>query len=261
MDEFARREAADRRAFIEEAASRRDLTPTIIEKDFWVCWTLRRLMNCKDLSGQLMFKGGTSLSKAYDIIHRFSEDIDLTISKSAPRVSDVSSPMEDGISGKERQRRTKALKEVAQAYVADDIMPVLAREIETALGTAEGWSLELDPEDNDRQTLLFNYPRTTGYGLNYGNDYGGGADGGYIRPRIKLEFGARGDTEPSELKAITPYLAAEFPKSKHTERFPPQTVGKTELPSPPVHSIIFKRNLLDQRQNQSPGVFEGGVSQ
>ena len=211
MDEFARREAADRRAFIEEAASRRDLTPTIIEKDFWVCWTLRRLMNCEELTGQLMFKGGTSLSKAYDVIYRFSEDIDLTISKDAPRISEVNSPMEDGISGKERQRRSKALKEAAQAYVAEQIMPALAREIETALGTAEGWSLELDPEDNDRQTLLFNYPQTSGYGLNYGNDYGGGADGGYIKPRIKLEFGARGDTEPSELKAITPYLAAEFP--------------------------------------------------
>ncbi|MEP2724130.1 nucleotidyl transferase AbiEii/AbiGii toxin family protein [Roseibium sp.] len=211
MDEFARRDVADRRAFIEEAASRRDLTPTIIEKDFWVCWTLRRLMTCEELNGHLMFKGGTSLSKAYDIIHRFSEDIDLTISKGAPRVSEVNSPMEDGISGKERQRRTKALKEAAQGYVAKDIMPVLAREIEAALGTPDGWSLELDPDDNDRQTLLFNYPQTSGYGLNYGNDYGGGADGGYIKPRIKLEFGARGDTEPSELKTITPYLAAEFP--------------------------------------------------
>ena len=211
MDEFARRDAADRRAFIEEAASRRDLTPTIIEKDFWVCWTLRRLMDCEELTGQLMFKGGTSLSKAYDVIHRFSEDIDLVISKGAPRISEVNSPMEEGISGNERKRRTKALKEAAQAYVAEQIMPALAREIEAALGVTDGWSLELDPEDNDRQTLLFNYPQTRGYGLNYGNDYGGGADGGYIKPRIKLEFGARGDTEPSELKAITPYLAAEFP--------------------------------------------------
>lgn len=211
MDEFARREAADRRAFIAEAANRRDLTPTIIEKDFWVCWALRRLMNCDELTGQLMFKGGTSLSKAYDIIHRFSEDIDLTISKGAPRISEVSSPMEDGISGKERQRRTKALKEGAQAYVAEEIMPLLAREIEEALGTVEGWSLELDPDDKDRQTLLFNYPQMTGYGLNYGNDYGGNANAGYIKPRIKLEFGARGDTEPSEMTAITPYLATEFP--------------------------------------------------
>jgi len=43
MDEFARRPTKDRHAFIEEAAARRDLTVTIVEKDFWVCWTLRRL--------------------------------------------------------------------------------------------------------------------------------------------------------------------------------------------------------------------------
>jgi hypothetical protein len=211
MDEFARRSTEDRRAFIEEAASRRDLTPTIIEKDFWVCWTLRRLANCGELTGHLMFKGGTSLSKAYDIIQRFSEDIDLTISKDAPLIRDVNSPMEEGISGKERQRRTKALKEAAQAFVAEVIMPALCQEIEKALGSAKGWELSLDPEDRDSHTLLFNYPKTSGYGLNYGNDWGGRADTDYIKPRIKLEFGARGDTEPSELKAITPYLAQEFP--------------------------------------------------
>lgn len=212
MDEFARRDAADRRAFIEEAAGRRDLTPTIIEKDFWVCWTLRRLMTCEELSGHLMFKGGTSLSKAYDIIHRFSEDIDLVISKAAPIICEQPSPMEEGITSSQLKKRTKRTLKAAQAYVAEIVMPVLFREIEAALGTADGWSLELDPDDNDRQTLLFNYPQTSGYGLNYGNDYGGGADEGYIKPRIKLEFGARGDTEPSELKTITPYLAAEFPE-------------------------------------------------
>src|SRR3546814_9677604 len=81
MDEFARRPAEDRRAFIDEAAARRDLTPIIIEKDFWVCWTLRRLVMCPDLAGHMTFKGGTSLSTAYGIIARFSEDIDLTRSE------------------------------------------------------------------------------------------------------------------------------------------------------------------------------------
>ena len=211
MDEFARRDAADRRAFIEEAASRRDLTPTIIEKDFWVCWTLRRLMTCEELNGHLMFKGGTSLSKAYDIIHRFSEDIDLVISKAAPIICEQPSPMEEGITSSQLKKRTKRTLNAAQAYVSDIVMQVLFREIEAALGTTNGWNIELDPDDKDRQTLLFNYPQIAGYGLNYGNDYGRAADGGYIKPRIKLEFGARGDTEPSELKTITPYLAAEFP--------------------------------------------------
>ena len=75
MDDFARRSVADRRVYIEEAASKRDLTPIIIEKDFWVCWTLRRLMGCAGLEENFTFKGGTSLSKAYGIIHRFSEAI------------------------------------------------------------------------------------------------------------------------------------------------------------------------------------------
>ncbi|MDY0273593.1 MAG: nucleotidyl transferase AbiEii/AbiGii toxin family protein, partial [Advenella sp.] len=81
MDNFARQSSEHRRIYIEEAAARRDLTPIIIEKDFWVCWTLRRLTNAMQLKGQLTFKGGTSLSKAYGMIYRFSEDIDLTISR------------------------------------------------------------------------------------------------------------------------------------------------------------------------------------
>ena len=213
MDEFARRPAEDRRAFIDEAAARRDLTPIIIEKDFWVCWTLRRLVMCPDLAGHMTFKGGTSLSKAYGIIARFSEDIDLTISRAAPLLSEVASPMDSDITGKERERRTKALKAAAQAYVATVAMPILAREIEVALGTAEGWSLALDPDDKDQQTLLFVYPRTSGYGLAYGENYGGADESGYIKPRIKLEFGARGDTEPFALRPILPIWPKTFPRN------------------------------------------------
>ena len=61
MDNFARRTAADddRLAFINEAAAWRDVVPIIIEKDFWVCWTLRRLMETPGLGEHLTFKGGT----------------------------------------------------------------------------------------------------------------------------------------------------------------------------------------------------------
>jgi hypothetical protein len=210
MDDFARRSAGDRRAFIGEAAARRELTAIVIEKDFWVCWILRRLMRCKALEGQMTFKGGTSLSKAYGVIDRFSEDIDLTIARCAPSIADVASPMDKDISNNERQRRTRALKEAAQAYVAKVAMPALAGEIEAALGTSEGWTLKLDPDDADRQSLLFHYPQTTGYGLDWGNDHGGERSG-YITSRIKLEFGARGETDPNETRAIRPYLADDFP--------------------------------------------------
>ena len=215
MDEFARRADDDRLAFINEAAARRDVTPIIIEKDFWVCWTLRRLMEVPVLRDHLTFKGGTSLSKAYGIIERFSEDIDLTIGRDAPLVSETLPPMEDGISGKERERRTKALKAAAQSYVQTIALPELAKAIEASLGTAEGWTVRLDSDDRDAQTILFEYPKLLeysigGWGRSYGQSYGTVTDG-YIKPRIKLEFGARGETEPSESRTITPYLAAEFP--------------------------------------------------
>jgi len=216
MDEFARRSDDERLTFINEAAARRDVTPIIIEKDFWVCWTLRRLMSVPVLAANLTFKGGTSLSKAYGIIERFSEDIDLTIGRDAPKIAETLPPMEAGISGKERQRRTKALKAAAQAFVQELALPELSNAIAQALGTNEGWSVFIDTEDPDAQTILFQYPKL----LNYSNGFGAGSYGagnfsegedGYIRPRIKLEFGARGEAEPSEVKSITPYIAQEFP--------------------------------------------------
>mgnify|MGYP003365496910 CR=1 FL=1 len=225
MDDFARRPADDRRAYIEEAAALRDLTPIIIEKDFWVCWTLRRLVQASGLTGHMTFKGGTSLSKAYDIIQRFSEDIDLTISRSAPILNTVASPMEAGISGKELERRTKALKAAAQDYVATIAMPVLAHEIGAALGTSVGWELLLDPEDRDQQTVLFIYPRSSGDEP--------GAEGGYIKPRIKLEFGARGDTEPFTMRPIIPYLAENFPEEL------PDSV--TEVPTLAVERTFWEK--------------------
>jgi hypothetical protein len=216
MDKFALRPNDDRLAFINEAAARRDVTPIIIEKDFWVCWTLRRLMEVPILGGNLTFKGGTSLSKAYGIIERFSEDIDLTIGRDAPMIADTLPPMEDGISGKERDRRTKALKAAAQSFVESTALPNLRTAIEDALGTTDGWDVILDPDDRDNQTILFQYPKLLNYGGGFGTGrFGAGnfgeGEAGYIKPRIKLEFGARGESEPVETKTITPYLAQAFP--------------------------------------------------
>lgn len=63
MDKFATKPEQERRDILQEAASRRDLAEIIVEKDFWVCWTLKRLFSSPVLSPYLTFKGGTSLSK------------------------------------------------------------------------------------------------------------------------------------------------------------------------------------------------------
>ncbi len=79
MRELLKSTLKERQQAFEEAAARSETikNPIIIEKDFWVCWTLNQIFSNADLSSHVIFKGGTSLSKCYNIIKRFSEDIDL----------------------------------------------------------------------------------------------------------------------------------------------------------------------------------------
>ena len=76
MDKFAAEPTEIRAELFTETAARMGVSPQIIEKDFWVCWTLRRVFSLEGPLPGLIFKSGTSLSKAYGLIERFSEDID-----------------------------------------------------------------------------------------------------------------------------------------------------------------------------------------
>ncbi|NOQ32091.1 MAG: hypothetical protein GQ570_13320 [Helicobacteraceae bacterium] len=69
----------ERSELFRETASLMNTTNAIIEKDFWVVWSLNKLFSDERLNKILMFKGGTSLSKVFNLIGRFSEDIDLIL--------------------------------------------------------------------------------------------------------------------------------------------------------------------------------------
>ena len=71
----------ERRLYFEQAAANRGLSAVVLEKDFWVCWLLGALFR-SEFRESLVFKGGTSLSKVFRVIERFSEDIDLSVSPS-----------------------------------------------------------------------------------------------------------------------------------------------------------------------------------
>ena len=70
---------AERKELFAETATKKNISPAIVEKDFWVCWVLKRIFEDPSLSKLLMFKGGTSLSKVFNLIERFSEDIDMIL--------------------------------------------------------------------------------------------------------------------------------------------------------------------------------------
>ena len=210
MDNFAKQPDKERKLIFEETAYKRDSTNIVIEKDFWVCWTLKRLYENPKISQYLTFKGGTSLSKAYGLIERFSEDIDLTIHRNAPFLKDVDDVMDADITNNERRRRIDTLKENAQKYIRDVVLIELKADIEGLLGNSSSDMVVLDQKDPEGQTILFYYPVVFDY-KNHGT--------GYIAPNIKLEFGARGDTEPNETKRISPFVAETIPDIFDTDAF------------------------------------------
>lgn len=201
MDAFAQLPASERRIYFEQTAARLGVSPQIIEKDFWVCWTLKQLFALPDIGPNLIFKGGTSLSKVFKIIERFSEDIDISIERGFLGFGGDNEP-EAGGSNKEKQRRIEALKAACQRKIEGDLLPALTKVIQSNTLHAEKWRLRPDDSDPDGQTLLFEYPQTSLPGT-----------AGYLRQAVKIEMGARADHWPCETKPITPYVAEEFPKA------------------------------------------------
>jgi len=210
MPEFLTLSTADQKTAIEQAAARKGWAAPSVEKDFWVCWTLGRLFALPQLHGHLTFKGGTSLSKAWGLIDRFSEDIDLTVDRGALGFDGEHSPQQ-AASTKQKTKRLKALRQACSEFVQNILLPAFAEQIRQELG-ADGWLLTLDKNDVDAQTLLFEYP--TQYAA---------SEARYIRPVVKVEFGARSDPWPAEDRVIEsvivevfPQLASDLPTVVHT---------------------------------------------
>jgi len=157
MDQFATTPPEERRDIFNEVAVRLGgVDFTIAEKDFWVCWTLSILFGLGADHPNLVFKGGTSLSKAYGIINRFSEDIDIVTAVDYFIERGADDP-EDDVSGSERHRRLSRLDEACTKYVSDVLRAELHAQFAERLGTT-GWELHIDAEERHGHTLLFKYP-------------------------------------------------------------------------------------------------------
>ncbi|ABD88594.1 nucleotidyl transferase AbiEii/AbiGii toxin family protein [Rhodopseudomonas palustris] len=204
MDKVALLSSKDRAALFGETGAARGVADTIIEKDFWVCWTLKRLFALQgEEFASLVFKGGTSLSKAYGAIRRFSEDIDLSLDRADLGYAGDRDPEKEGLSKKKTAQLIDDLVADVENHIAEKLLPALRRTIIDQLGEPKDaeWRLEIDP--NDAQTVNFRYPAAL-----EATHYAGMA---YITPRVRLELGARGDPWPTEQKIIRPYAAEDFP--------------------------------------------------
>ena len=246
------------RAIYEEAQARRGLPAQSIEKDFWVCWTLRELFAEAAWGCHLTFKGGTSLAKAWKLIERFSEDIDLVIDRehlgfAGPTLSN--------------NQQTK-LKAECSRRIHAELKPALESRFRGLIPADRSWTLTgaSAAEDVDQQTLLFHYP-TVFPTLS-----------AYLRPVVKMEMGARSQTEPSAPAPIQSYVAEVFPDLVRDHTFSIRTVAarrtflekalllheETYRPTPaggaPLRKLGLARHYYDLHRLIENGVAEEAVA-
>lgn len=183
----------DRQDVFEAEAEELDTLPTYVEKDFWVCLALDIFYNGLP-SGhpRLLFKGGTSLSKAYKLIRRFSENVDFTVFREDLGFGGDKNPASVG--NKQRKKISEELKQATCDYICkklkDDLETVAAR-------LSSDCEVILDEEDSDRSTLLLHYPSL------FTKD-----SEAYVQPRVKLEGGGRSALDPHESRTIEPFIAS-----------------------------------------------------
>jgi hypothetical protein len=189
MRNAARLPAADRRALFTNASSKAGMTVAIIEKDFWVCWTLDYLFHRCKWSRELAFKGGTSLSKAFQLIERFSEDIDLILDWRVLGYG-AEEPWEQRSKTKQDQFNKEAGKRTVD-FLRNEFIPRVKADMAAELGIA----IVVETDDADGQTVLFTYPQ----------EFSDQA----LMQEIRLEIGTLAVWSPSAHKEIKPY-AAEY---------------------------------------------------
>lgn len=188
--------ADERLQLFKNVSEKIGLSVFIVEKDFWVVWTLWRLFEQKELRPYLTFKGGTSLSKVFGVIKRFSEDIDLSIEKSFFGFDEANAP-EHAPSRKKRSMALEKLSAACSKYIQNDLLKLLNNDFENLLGSGTQWALRIDTQDPDQQTILFDYPKT-------------GKNDPYIHHYIKLELGARSEHWPVSERKIRSYAKEQF---------------------------------------------------
>lgn len=182
-NDFFKLSTKEQAALISKAADQLDLPELIIEKDLWICWLLERLFA---LPIQMAFKGGTSLSKVFGLIQRFSEDCDITID-----YRNFKSDLDLEHSNRSQLKKVgDALRGQLKEYVSETILIHIKNEL---LSTFPEKTFEITLSDDGEQ-LRFYYPSVID------------VPHSYLRDHVFLEFGVRNSTEPCEKYAVVPYL-------------------------------------------------------
>lgn len=172
-----------------DVASKLGFKPVIVEKDYWVCWALQQLFSM-ELPAAIVFKGGTSLSKVYNLIERFSEDIDVTFDYRG--FEKLNGPLENQ-SRSFYKKFSKELKECVCNCVSEIVLPKFQN---AALCVSKDINCSVDKSNGEKLRIYYPSVLTT---LST-----------YINESVVIEFGGRNSIEPSEVNVVRPYIADFF---------------------------------------------------
>ncbi len=212
MDSVASLSAAERRELFAETAARKGMTPAIVEKDFWVCWTLGRLFAHPDLSRLLMFKGGTSLSKVFNLIERFSEDIDLILDWRV--VIGEDDPLAER-SATKQEALNKTIDAKALDYIGGELLEMVARAVDpicrcTVDDDRHHGGDGVDDHGDEKSKGGDHRHHHDGHVINV--IYPAAFSDQYLRPEVRLEIGPLAGWMPFDRYSIKPYAAEAFPQ-------------------------------------------------
>lgn len=169
------------------AESRLGIKPYLLEKDIWICWLLRELFQ---LPKKMAFKGGTSLSKCYGLLDRFSEDVDVTI--------DYREFMPDIEFSKESKNALKNKREKLKEEVSNYVMTTVIPPLEKAFLAEFPEQGSFNYKFNDGEKLYFYYPSV----FERKSD-------DYVGDSVLVEFGGTNKTDPNEEFLVKPYLSID----------------------------------------------------
>lgn len=193
MNKFLTLTAAQRRTVFEQAAIRIKLPVASIEKDFWVTEILNILFSLP-YADKMVFKGGTSLSKVWGVIRRFSEDIDIAIDRSM-----------FGIEGDVTKKQLKKLRKASSVFVRDTLANDLIAATEKE-GLSDFVTIKADPDGEGDAT----YPEPRQIHIIYKSVLPYGSNP-YLRDEVLLEVGARSLFEPTAKSKVESFVTTVFP--------------------------------------------------
>lgn len=192
MFDIAKLPDKDRAALFHNTAIKCKMKDAIVEKDFWVCWTMNYLFNYSPWRDHFVFKGGTSLSKGYGLIERFSEDIDIILNWCLLGYS-----KDEPWQKRSNTQQDKINKEV-DIRCADFLREIIKPQLEQDFGRMLNQAFSLNIFEEDPQTIAFKYPQLF-------------LDDSILRA-IRLEIGALAAWTPSQNVTIMPYAAEQYPQ-------------------------------------------------